>query len=132
MKKAKSRFRISKFQNPSGDIVWRVSGSLNGERIRKNFRTRAEATGERQRLDIRALNETSDGQQIWTTLTHDQNREAINAESVQLTTEIDRIANSTQYNEQSLLRGFGNVVSTDPTASTALQSTTTGGCPGYA
>ncbi|MBS14636.1 MAG: flagellin [Gemmatimonadetes bacterium] len=56
----------------------------------------------------------------------DQNREAINAESVQLITEIDRIANGTQYNEQTLLRGFGNVVSTDPTASTALQSTTTG------
>ena len=56
----------------------------------------------------------------------DQNREAINAESVQLTTEIDRIANSTQYNQQTMLRGFGNGVSTDPTASTALQSTTTG------
>ena len=56
----------------------------------------------------------------------DQNREAINAESVQLITEIDRIANSTQYNAQTLLRGFGNVVNTDPAASTALQSTTTG------
>ena len=43
-----------------------------------------------------------------------------------MTTEIDRIAKSTQYNEQTLLRGFGNVVSNDPTASTALQSTTTG------
>ena len=56
----------------------------------------------------------------------DQNREAINAESVQLITEIDRIANSTSYNEQTLLRGFGNVVNTDPVTSTALQSTTTG------
>ena len=55
-----------------------------------------------------------------------QNREAINAESAQLITEIDRIANSTTYNEQTLLRGFGNVVSTDPTVSTALQSPTTG------
>jgi len=79
MKKAKSRFKLSKFENPSGDVVWRVSGTLNGERIRKNFRTRAEATGERHRLDIRVLNETSDGQQIWTTLTHDQNRDAIAA-----------------------------------------------------
>ncbi len=56
----------------------------------------------------------------------DQNREAINAESVQLVTEIDRIANSTHYNEQALLRGFGNVVDQDPANSTALQSTTTG------
>jgi flagellin len=56
----------------------------------------------------------------------DQNRQAINAESVQLSTEIDRIANSTHYNEQTLLRGFGNVVNTDPAASSALQSDTTG------
>ena len=56
----------------------------------------------------------------------DQNREAINAESVQLITEINRIANGTQYNEQTLLRGFGHVVNTDPITSTALQSTTTG------
>ena len=54
------------------------------------------------------------------------NREAINAEVVQLTAEIDRIANSATYNEQTLLRGYGNTVSQDVTASSALQSTTTG------
>jgi flagellin len=54
------------------------------------------------------------------------NRQAINAEVVQLTTEIDRIANTATYNEQTLLRGFGNTVSNDLAASTALQSTTTG------
>ncbi|MBK36242.1 MAG: flagellin [Gemmatimonadetes bacterium] len=57
---------------------------------------------------------------------NDGNREAINAEVVQLTTELDRIANSSIYNEQALLRGFGNTVSLDITASTALASTTTG------
>ncbi len=57
---------------------------------------------------------------------NDGNREAINAEVVQLTSEIDRIANSATYNEQTLLRGFGNTVSQDLTASSVLQSTTTG------
>lgn len=57
---------------------------------------------------------------------NDDNREAINAEYVQLINEIDRISTVTSYNNTSLLTGFGNVVSQDATVSTALASTTTG------
>lgn len=57
---------------------------------------------------------------------NDSNRTAMNAEVVQLITEVDRIANSTSYNGISLLNGFGNAVSEDVTASTALASATTG------
>ena len=57
---------------------------------------------------------------------NDNNRDAINAEFTQLTAEIDRISASTKYNRTSLLQGFGNVVSSDVTVSTALASTTTG------
>lgn len=49
----------------------------------------------------------------------DENREAIQAEFTQLSTEIDRIANATVYNEQSLLTGFGNQVDASSTALTA-------------
>ena len=49
----------------------------------------------------------------------DQNREAIQAEFTQLTTEIDRIAQATSYNEQTLLTGFGNQVDATSTAVTA-------------
>ena len=49
----------------------------------------------------------------------DENREAIQAEFTQLSTEIDRIANATVYNEQSLLSGFGNQVDASSTALTA-------------
>ena len=48
----------------------------------------------------------------------DENREAIQAEFTQLTTEIDRIAHATVYNEQSVLTGYGNLVSADSTALT--------------
>jgi hypothetical protein len=41
-------FVISEFTNPSGKIVFRVSGWLDGNRVRKNFETRAEAEAERQ------------------------------------------------------------------------------------
>lgn len=57
---------------------------------------------------------------------NNDNRESLNAEYVQLINEIDRIGTVTSYNNQSLLTGYGNVVSTDPTVSTALASPTTG------
>lgn len=53
------------------------------------------------------------------------NREAIEAEAIQLTAEIDRIAQSTVYNDQNLLNGFGNSV--DESASTALTTSATTG-----
>ena len=49
----------------------------------------------------------------------DENRESIQAEFSQLTTEIDRIAYSTVYNEQSVLTGYGNLVKDTSTALTA-------------
>ena len=49
---------------------------------------------------------------------NDQNREALQAEYSQLTSEIDRIALSTTYNDQNLLAGFGNNVDADSTALT--------------
>ncbi|HZL45195.1 MAG TPA: hypothetical protein VFC28_03135, partial [Opitutaceae bacterium] len=41
--KQDSVFVISEFTNPSGEVVFRVSGWLDGKRVRKNFSTRAEA-----------------------------------------------------------------------------------------
>jgi flagellin len=53
----------------------------------------------------------------------DLNRESIQAEFTQLTTEIDRIAQATQYNNQTLLTGFGNEVESTSTALTASNNT---------
>ena len=57
---------------------------------------------------------------------NDSNRTGLNAEVVQLVTEIDRIAQATRYNNSTLLTGFGNAVSQDVAVSDALVSTTTG------
>jgi flagellin len=59
---------------------------------------------------------------------NDSNREALSAEFSQLTNEIDRIAQATTYNNQSLLSGFGNSVST--TASTAITTSNATGVTG--
>jgi integrase len=48
-------FVISEFTNPSGEIVYRVAGWLDGKRVRRNFATRTEAEAERQILEIQRL-----------------------------------------------------------------------------
>ena len=50
----------------------------------------------------------------------DTNREGLTTEFNALFQEIDRIAFATSYNDQVLLTGFGNAVSTDKTTTTAL------------
>jgi flagellin len=48
----------------------------------------------------------------------DENREGIQGEFFQMSLEIDRIAQATTYNNQSLLTGFGNTISTGSTVVT--------------
>ena len=55
---------------------------------------------------------------------NDGNRESLAAEFMQLTAEIDRIGNSTSYNGNNLLTGFGNLVDQDIEVSTALNGFT--------
>lgn len=81
MKPAK-RFKITPFTNPSGDKVYRVSGTLDGKTIRKNFKKRKDATDCQQHLEIKYLENQSEGQTVWTTLSHDQNRDAIAAVNI--------------------------------------------------
>jgi len=69
-------FVVSQFTNPSGDVVFRVSGWLDGRRIRKNFPTRAEAEAERQSLEIQLLQAESSVRPSLTRLTEDQIHDA--------------------------------------------------------
>jgi len=75
----KSKFKITQFNNPSGAVAWRLSGTLNGKRIRENHQTRLEAVEKRQEYDVEHLNGEPEGQTVWTTLTHKENRDAIAA-----------------------------------------------------
>lgn len=55
---------------------------LNGKRIRTYHKSRAAAVAQRQEYEVERLNGESDGQTVWTTLTHDQNRDAIAAVNI--------------------------------------------------
>ena len=70
------KFEISEFTNPSGEIVFRVSGYLNGQRIRKNLPTQEEAQAERQALRIAALRGEAGMHVAATRLADEQLREA--------------------------------------------------------
>ncbi len=69
-------FFISEFTNPSGEIVWRVAGWLDGKRIRKNYATRAEANAERQMLEVQRLQSETGIRTVATRLEDAQLKEA--------------------------------------------------------
>jgi integrase len=69
-------FVISEFKNPSGEIVFRVSGQLDGKRVRKNFSTRAEAVAERKALEIARVQAETGIRTAITRLTDEQLQEA--------------------------------------------------------
>jgi len=74
--KPKNPFVISSFTNPSGEFVFRVSGWLDGKRVRKNFGTRPEAEAERQVMEIQRLQGETGIRPAVTRLTEDQLHEA--------------------------------------------------------
>ena len=50
-------FKLSHFTNPSGQIVWRVSGTKkDGTRVRQNFKHESEAIAHKQTLEVEDLN----------------------------------------------------------------------------
>lgn len=71
-----SPFVITPFTNPSGEIVFRVTGWLDGKRIRKNLPTRAEADAERQVLEVQHAQGETGIRTAITRLTEDQLHDA--------------------------------------------------------
>lgn len=72
----KRSFRISEFKNPCGAISFRVSGRLDGVRIRRNFKTRAEAEAERQVLEVQRMDMANKFRPVVSRLTDAQLQEA--------------------------------------------------------
>jgi hypothetical protein len=69
-------FVISQFTNPSGEIVFRVAGWLEGKRVRQNYSTRAEADAQRQLLQVQRLQGETGIRTAVTRLTDEQLQEA--------------------------------------------------------
>ena len=50
-----AKFVIKEFTNPSGEVVFRVSGWLEGKRVRQNFPSYGEAKAEADTLEIKLV-----------------------------------------------------------------------------
>ena len=77
--KPKNPFVITSFTNPSGDVVFRVAGRIDGLRIRKNFATRAEAKAELEVLKIKRVEAQTGIRVAATRLNEAELKEAENA-----------------------------------------------------
>lgn len=71
-----TQFTVTRFENRNGTTSWRVSGWLNGLRVRRNFKTREEAGAEKAVLEIKSLQAASGVRSAVTVLTEEQIREA--------------------------------------------------------
>lgn len=69
-------FSLVPFENPNGARSWRLTGWLNGIRIRRNFKRREEAAAEKASLELKALHATSGLRVVACSLRDDQMREA--------------------------------------------------------
>ena len=70
------KFVIKEFTNPSGEVVFRVSGWLDGKRVRKNLPSREEAKAEVDVLEIEAVQAETGIRRTVTRLTEDELHEA--------------------------------------------------------
>jgi hypothetical protein len=75
MKQA-TKLAVAPFENRNGSTSYRVIGWLHGERVRKNFKTREEASAERAALEIQSLQATHGMRSVPTTLSIEQVRDA--------------------------------------------------------
>lgn len=67
------RFRVVEFTNPSGATAYRVTGwTVDGKRIRENFKTHAESVARKSELEIQSENLESAAKPLVTRLTVDQ------------------------------------------------------------
>lgn len=81
--RGKGVFRIVEFTNPSGETAFRVTGwTLDGERIRQNYKTHLEAVTRKQDLETQAANLGTAGQTVFTRLKPDEVNDAEGALSV--------------------------------------------------
>jgi integrase len=71
-----SKIKVTRFTYPNGSVAWRVSGSVDGKQIRKNFSDRTEALEEKQALEIRKTNGETHGRQMWVKITQEQHDDA--------------------------------------------------------
>lgn len=135
LERLSSGLRVNRAKDDAAGLV--VSEGMRGELsgLNQNVRNAEQATnllqvaeGSLQEVNNILIRMRELSVQSASSTINDKNREAVAAEFNQLVSEIDRVAQATTYNNQSLLSGFGNSVSA--TLSTAITASNTTGVVG--
>jgi integrase len=96
--RGKGVFRIVEFSNPSGGTAYRVTGwTLEGERIRQNFKTHLEAVTRKQELETQTANLETAGQTVFTRLNATEVNDAEGALSVLRTAGHDSLRQAAEF-----------------------------------
>ena len=75
-RKKYGKFTVQRMKHPTGTVYWRVAGTINGKRYRKNFQKKSEATEEKQRLEVRQRAEQNYEKVVMTSLSREECEEA--------------------------------------------------------
>ncbi|MGC9453048.1 MAG: hypothetical protein ACP5I4_16575, partial [Oceanipulchritudo sp.] len=86
----KSKLRIIKHTYPNGSTAYRITGTIDGKQVRKNFKKRADALQEKRHLTSDKLNTEPHARAVWTTLSPAENRDAIAAVSKLRLAKVDK------------------------------------------
>lgn len=130
LERLSSGLRVNRAQDDASGLV--ISEGMRGELsgLNQNIRNAEQganllqvAEGSLQEVNNILIRMRELAVQSSSSTISDTNRESVAAEFNQLTSEIDRIAQATAYNNSTLLTGFGNQVSTESTALTASATT---------
>ena len=131
LERLSSGLRVNRAKDDAAGLV--VSEGMRGELsgLNQNVRNAEQATnllqvaeGSLQEVSNILLRMRELAMHSSSSTINDKNREAVAAEFNQLVSEIDRVAQTTTYNRQSLLTGFGNSVSTTLSTAVATSNTT--------
>jgi integrase len=75
-RKKYGKFTVQRKKHSTGTVYWRVAGTINGRRYRKNFQDEDKAKEEKQRLDLQQRAEQNYEKVVVTSLNREQCEEA--------------------------------------------------------
>lgn len=75
----RAKINLKRFTYSNGSETWRVSGSVDGQQYRKNFKDRKKALEYKQELEVKQLNGPEYGRHMWVKITPEEHDDAFTA-----------------------------------------------------
>lgn len=76
---ARAKIKLERIEYPNGTKTWKVSGTVDGKQVRRNFQDRKAALECKQQLEIKQLNGPELGRHMWVKITPEEHDDAFTA-----------------------------------------------------